>query len=348
MQKVLEFLKSKKSVLIWTVCYVFIMWAILHFLFNFNMFSASQWHRLARAELHGFPGFVFGILILAALPLYIATTTLVARTGESLIKIKLPKIKIPKFMLPTPIDTPAPTDAPAPTESAADTPDQPTPESCPLPDDMPAELRGAFMRARQHLGAIQASAFDLSHMTGPAPQPVPVPLADTVDATDALPLPTDFDFDASIPDTSPGAEFTAAAPTFTDIDFDAPSAPPPETTPDESPENEFHPDLSAITNYLNTNNINFEIVDDIIITDKFAIATHSDPEFWVADTENWFAAGRVRPSPITAAIGTATEYNRTPAIYLGATNIMELDACIANWRESGITVITDLSDLANL
>ncbi|MBQ8294398.1 MAG: hypothetical protein IJX89_03365 [Alphaproteobacteria bacterium] len=309
------------------------------------MFSVVQWHRLARAELHGFPGFVFGILILAALPLYVATTTLVARTGESLIKIKLPKIKIPKFMLPTPIDIPEPvaTDAPIPT-APAETPEQPDPVSNPLPDDMPTEMRGAFMRARQHMGAIQASAFDLSHMTTPTPQPVPVPLTDTVDATDAFPLPTDFDFD--IP-TTPSAEFTAA-PTFTDIEFDTPSVPAPEPTPATSPESEYHPDLAAITDYLTTNNINFKIVDDIIITDKFAIATHSDPDFWVADTENWFAAGRVRQSPITAAIRTATENNCTPAIYLGATNIMELDTCIATWRGSGITVITDLSDLANL
>ena len=75
----------------WTVLYVVFMWVILYYLFNFNMFSIAHWVRLARVELHGFPGLVFGVLILAAVPMYIATIVLTMRNKSMPIKIPLPK-----------------------------------------------------------------------------------------------------------------------------------------------------------------------------------------------------------------------------------------------------------------
>ena len=107
MKRILDFCQRHKYAIIWTACYAVVMWSILFWLFNFNMFSATQWRILAHAELRGFPGFVFGILILAAVPMYIATTSIVIRTKKPLFKIPLPK-----FMTPVPID--APTTAPAP------------------------------------------------------------------------------------------------------------------------------------------------------------------------------------------------------------------------------------------
>ena len=97
MKKILELLQKNKYALIWTVCYIFIVWAILKWMFNFSIFSATQWHILFHAQLRGFPGFVFGILILAAIPMYIATTNIILRTKKPLFKIPLPE-----FLRPVP------------------------------------------------------------------------------------------------------------------------------------------------------------------------------------------------------------------------------------------------------
>ena len=89
--KVKNFYKSNKCAIWWTVLYVFATWAIMQYLFDFNIFSSLRWHQLMHAHLHGFAGLVFGILILAAVPMYIATTIVIARTKAPVFSVKIPE-----------------------------------------------------------------------------------------------------------------------------------------------------------------------------------------------------------------------------------------------------------------
>ena len=324
MNKILDFIRSQKYAIIWTLCYVVITWAILYFMFDFSIFSSAQWQHLMRAQLRGFPGFVFGILILAALPLYIATTTLIVRTKKPLITIPIPQIKIPTFLKSAPTEP-----APIP-QSESETPtlgpdevDTPTE----LPPDMPAELRFAFIRARNNIGRVQTSAFNTPQQTvTPAPSDAP-----EINET-AFPLPTDFDIDVPAPDID-------MAPTFTEINFDEPESDTDTDTQIDTSDN------SELIKHLTENNKPYSTDDNIVITDTHAIITHNDPDFWVADIDNWFAAGRVCPSPIITVQNMATKHDRTPAIYLATKNIMDIDNLIPEWQSAGITVITDLSEI---
>ncbi len=322
MTKIFDFIKSHKYAIIWTLCYIVVTWAILYFMFDFSIFSSAQWRHLARAQLRGFPGFVFGILVLAALPLYIATTTLIIRTKKPLITIPLPKIKIPAFLKP----------APAPASDPAPAPETETPTLGPnevdapaeLPDDMPAELRFAFIRARNNIGRVQTSVFN-------APQPTTTAgVTDTTEiVADTLPLPADFDIDIPTPDTD------ASIPTFTEINFD--------DAIDNAPDNPN--DSLELIVHLTEQDKEFSTDGDVVITDTHAIITHSDSDFWVADTDNWFAAGRTCPSPIATIQEIAQKHNRAPAIYLASKNIMDIDKLIPTWQSAGITVITDLAEI---
>lgn len=322
MTKLWNFIKLHKYAIIWTLGYIATTWAILYFMFDFSIFSSAQWRHLMHAQLRGFPGFVFGILILAALPLYIATTTLILRSKKPLITIPVPKIAFPKFFKDTPAPPPATAESETPTlgPDVADTPIE-------LSDEIPAELRFAFIRAQNNLGHIQTSAFN-------APQKDTT--TDTFDLSEitsnALPLPPDFEIE--IP---PFDDTDDNIPTFSEINFDQDTDTPavPDTTNDNS----------ELIEYLDKNNINYFTDDNIIITDKHAIITHSDSDFWVPDIENWFATGRTCPSPIIAVTNAATVHNRTPAIYLASMNIMNIDKLIPEWQSAGITVITNLSEI---
>ena len=333
MNKILTFFQSYRYAIIWTICYIISMWAILYFMFKFNLFSGPQWHHLMRAELHGFGGFVFGLLILAMVPLYIASTALIVRTKKPLITIPKPKIQIPSLLRPTP-STPSPK-APTPAESitptlppaSADTPGD-------LSPDIPPELHIAFLRARNKVAQSQPSAFN--HV--PSQSNVPSASdADFDDQSDTLPIPSDFDIE--IPDVAP--EFTPI-PTFTDLTFDSE----PSELNDNPPQSENVPSPSIdITEYLTSQNIKFEIRENLVITDTHAIAVHSDTNFWVTDTENWFANGIVRPSPIRELTSIAETTNLSPVLYLAATNIMDLDKLLPEWESLGIRIIRTPSDL---
>ena len=242
MNKILDFIKSHKYAIIWTLCYVAITWAILFFLFNFSIFSAPQWRHLMRAQLRGFPGFVFGILILAALPLYVATTTLIVRTKKPLITIPITKIKIPALFKATTTE-PAPTPEPE-SETPTLGPDEvDTPTE--LPPDMPAELRFAFIRARNNIGRVQTSAFN-------APQQTSAPnMSDTQKINEtSFPLPTDFDLEIPTPEMD-------TMPTFTEINFDEPDA-----TPDTDTQTDTN-DNSELIKYLTENNKAYSTDDTI-------------------------------------------------------------------------------------
>lgn len=360
MKKYFDILKSHKYSIIWTLCYIAVMWCILYFMFNFDMFSALHWRYVHNIRLRGFGGFVFCLLILAAIPLYISTTALILRNKKPLITIPLPKIELKSKQTPETSDAPA-------TEQTDE-----TPKPDPLPDEMPLELKTVFLRARENLErAQQSSIARISHKITPAnaiptvtddaqyipqpdefnepipvmaqtaPSPIPLPES-TVESLSDFPLPTDFDIDISTPTFS-------AIPSFTEINFDEPTPPAAINTAPVLPSDINGPHHSFnnddLKQHLTSINQPFEEVDDIIITNSHAIATHSDKDFWVTDNENWFATGKVRPSPIAAVCGIAHDQKLKPAIYLSATNIMDLDTLIPQWESIGVTVITDLSQI---
>lgn len=354
MQKITDFIKKQRHIITWTIMYVFIMWAILRGLFNFNMFSSLHWSYLAHMHLRGFAGLVFGLLILAALPMYVATTTLVARSGAPLFTIPIPKFLKRALTSHVPATTPADNTPPSATD---------TPSEKPLPDGLPLELRGAFLRARGRVGNEQFSSFDV-RITDAAPVPATAPKA--TDTMGDLPLPSNFDdvgnFSDFAGDTipqdfdTPPATPGISVPVFKDISFDGfdddtvieiPNATS-ETTPDVAPTaTEPRTDhTTSVTDFLGAHNIPIVATDDdVVVTNKYAIATHDDPSFWVADADTWFATGRQKPSPVAAAIRVATAHNVTPVLYLACDKIMNIATRRSDWEKSGVIITSDLGIL---
>lgn len=354
MKKYLEILKSHKYAIIWTICYIAFMWCILYFMFNFDMFSALHWRYVHNIRLRGFGGFVFCLLILAAIPLYVSTTALILRNKQPLFTIPLPQIKLPNKKESE--STSDETDSPAPE----------TPASPPLPDEMPLELKTVFLRARDNIHHAQQSSINRPHrvpMFAPAPQtqysapqtsPMPEPVANQyptapqpvpdspVESLTDFPIPTDFDIDISAPTFS-------AVPNFAEINFDEPDTPAPinhtPTLPSDTngPHHSFNNE--DLKQRLTSIGAAFSESGDLIITDTHVIATHSDQDFWVTDNENWFATGKVRQSPVAVACHVAKENGLKPALYLSATNIMDLETLIPQWESIGVTVITDLNQI---
>lgn len=323
-EKIKNLYSANKYALWWTVWYIFGTYIILKYLFNFSIFSATQWHKLMYAHLYGFAGFVFGILILAAVPLYVATTTIVIRTKKPLLTIPLPKIPACVKHIVTLFHQPAPEPAPAPAPTPE--PEQPQSDHIDLPADMPAEMRASYVRARKYGSSFAIAQHNLNHINESTTAP-----------TDAakpgeLPIPTDFDFD--VPDTpADDTPVFSDVPMFTDIDFDAPNT---ATTDNYN---------DAVLKRLAATGRETTVINDIVIADGMAIASHTDDDFWIADAETWFAPGKTRPSPIAALTRVATENNAKPILYLGATNIMDLDTLRPTWESAGITVITKLSEI---
>jgi len=320
----------------WTGFYILAMWAILYCLFNFNIFSIVHWTRLARVELHGFPGLVFGVLILAAVPMYIATTVLTMRNKSVPIKIPLPKCfePVPKKEEPEPI-------VPVVTEQ----------ETLPqLHSGVPAEMRESFMRARKNYGVRQMSVFNKPMMVDAVGVPSPAPAVNAAPAVQnmaremsndiavddvsdtAFPIPTDFDVEPSV-------ESEYGVPVFSDINFDD----------DNEKDSSSVSPIDDLCEFLTGAGCKADKTDnDLINIDNFVIAVHDDEDFWVADDENWFAAGKQKPSPIVA-LNAACAGNSAlhPIMYLAEQNIMDADAQIEKWRAVGIEVITDRDELLN-
>ena len=338
--RIKDFDNSNKYAIWWTIGYIVVTWAIMRYMFNFNIFSLYRWHQLMHAHLHGFAGLVFGILILAMVPLYVATTIVIARTKSPLFNFTL---TIPEFIknafIQTPLDEPAPESSapesePQP-ESAPDTPATPQPES--ESDAIPAELRVAYARARDHISRTPTSAFDLGNVTKSPTTPTTEP--DPVSPAPDMPIPTDFD----ITDTE---KIINDVPVFTDINFDDDESDNDESETPELTDIETTIETNdAVTKYLDAKSVPYKTDGDVIITDKFAIVSHTDSDFWVADNESWFAAGKIRHSPIASVLAVAATNNVQPVLYLGADNIMDIDDLRHTWESAGIRIITDMKDL---
>ncbi len=362
MKRILEFFKANKYAVIWTACYIAVMWAILAGLFSFDMFSGADWSKLMRAQLRGFPGFVFGILILSALPLYVATTVLVVRNKAPLVTVPVPdtvkaaaKKLIPKKKEPA-------ADAATEEEKAEEAPAES--EKSGFPDDMPSELRGAFVRARQHISRTPTSNFDTSKMvnsaTAAAQMPELMPVggaANGASATtpavpgvqqlaDEVPLPSDFDVDDDMDDFG---GFGMSAPMFKDIDFGGGEEDSIDMTPvlvDGAPVAVDNVGAgNSVQDFLAARGIESNVGEDgLVRAPGVAIATHDDAAFWIADADAWFATGNQKPSPIMALQAAAAD-GLMPVLYLAEKNIMDIDALRAQWTADGIVVIDSLDAL---
>lgn len=325
MKKLYTIFTTHKYAIIWTICYIFLMWATLYFLFNFSIFNGAQWHKLARAELHGFAGFVFGLLILSALPMYIATITLIIRNKKPLITIPTPKVTLPKLIKKTETISDE-----AQTKSENEINDKTETEK--LPDELPLELHSIFIRSRNRIPAYEQCS-PLSHGTSDE--------QNTEQPSNTFPLPTDFDVQLDeIPGMNDMPSFKT--PIFTDITFgDEPIG----ENESENTTEPYYPNNKKMIEHLSKTNTPFNIADNIIVTGTHAIISHCDSDFWVIDEKNWFANGKTRPSPINTVQQFATEHNLTPVIYLESTNIMDLDIHIKNWESNGIIVINSPEEL---
>ena len=321
----------------WTVVYVFLMWLILGGLFNFNMFSVAHWVKLLHLHLHGFAGLVFGILILAAVPLYVATTVLAVRNKEMPVKIPLPKC----------LTETAPAPKPAPAAPVV-TSQEPLPE---LRSGVPAEMRETFMRAQKNFGARQMSVFNRPNgavapdetveakaelVAEPVTESVSNTKAEDVATYGGMPIPADFDMDVPSSDSN--------VPVFADINFGD------EDEKDSESSNEPNQESknSAVYDMLRAKGISVTRSEDLIIANGFAVAVHDDDDFWVADEIDWFAAGKQRPSPIVALKKAQSEHNLKPVLYLRSNNIMDLDKKSEEWAADGIIIVKDEQNLMNV
>lgn len=324
MSAVIDFFKKAKLPLLWTGGYIFVLWAIMRILFNFEIFSCADWIRVSHAHLRGLGGFVFFLVATTCIPLYIATTAIVIRTGKPLFTVPVPKIitKIVEKLFPKQPD-PETQETEQKTESTPDTRDTSL-------DNIPAEMHAIFLRARTRPRKIDAPICSACSITPNVYPNNNVPSEPTMPEND-MPLPPDFDFD----DTSSGPSMPST-PMFQDIDLGFGDTDDISDTENENP----------VIDYLVQNERKFDIDDnDIIITDTAAIAVHDDKDFWIMDDPIWFASGKTRESPIEALRAVATEHNVRAVLYLGATNIMNYDKKTAEWEQSGIHIVTDLSDL---
>lgn len=315
MNKVIEFLKSNTIIVKWTIWYFFIIWLILKYIFRFDMFSAHYWWKYFHATLHGFGGFVFGFLMYAIIPIYIATTIITWRKQEFVIPIPfketVSKLFAKKNKEPEPETEPAP----------ETTEEKNEPE---YPADLPPELRVPFMRAKNNLPLTGAVSIYNQSTVKKEPQPQPVPIAEQSE----IPIPMDFDISENFDNDS----LNDSVPTFRDIDFDAPIA-----TEKELENN--------TTKYLKEKNIDFETYHDFVATEKFVIYEHNDEDFWIMDGDSWFATGKQKDSPITELIDLAKQNDLRPVLYLHSKNIMNIDGVIENFESLGVTVVKDLDEL---
>lgn len=314
MKKILDFLKSNFIIAKWTFWYFFVVWLILWYIFRFDMFSRVYWWKFFHAHLRGFVGFVFGALVYSIIPIYIASVSVIYRTKEPIVKIpfisKISEYIKSKFTKPEP-------------EPVAEE-ETPAPEATPefeYPSDMPREMHALFKRTKERM--------ILSGKTGPTTiyQTKKDSIIPDEPENKSFPIPTDFDIGDSLND-----ETDDNIPTFKEINFDEP-------TKQSEPDN-------AMIKYLHDKNIDFDIYKEFIITNNYLIYVHNDPDFWIIDDDNWFAAGKQIKSPVATMLEMTKDEPITPVIYFESTNILDFDGTVETLRNHGISVITTPTELA--
>lgn len=316
MKKVLEFLKANFIIAKWTFWYFLAVWAILWYVFRFDMFSRVYWWKFFHAHLRGFVGFVFGALVYSIIPIYLATVSVVYRTKEPIIKIPLVD-KICTY-IKSKFAKPAPE-----TITQEETPTEEKAPEFEYPENMPNEMRPKYKRLKEHMAIAglkrQTNLYQPKQKTN---EPI-VPESES----ESFPIPSDFDIGDMVSNTNSDDNI----PTFTEINFDEPTKP-------------SEPDNKMIK-YLQDNNIKFETYNDFIVTDKYLIYVHSDPDFWIFDEDNWFAAGKQIDSPIPVMQEMAKAEQLIPVIYLESTNIMDFEGTVETLKNQNITVIINPSEL---
>ncbi|MCL2338704.1 MAG: hypothetical protein FWC51_01985 [Proteobacteria bacterium] len=391
-----NFFRTNKLVILWTIYYFIALGALLYFMFGFNLLSPDNWAKLMHVRLSGLPGLSFSIVILAALPVYIATLYYI-------VKNKKTPIPVPGC-IPEPPSAKA-TGGKSPTATEA----SPDPEIA-VPTGLPREMREPYMRIARGQPLDIYSVYSLpdaeesveaetaeNAASGAAPdaaetapqyelpgavkggaRPPGAPLfaehGDTISPINipknisdeapagAFPIPTDFDAEPTA---------AAAAPVFKEISFgrnnnvssrgvrEANEPGPAPRSPGEggTPLNQPGTKNSEIAQTLSAKGYKTKVLGEIIIATPndsrltthdsrpLAIAVHDDPEFWIADGDEWFATGRQKHSPVAMIIAAAKEFGAEPVLHLMATNIMDLDVLCEKWADDGITVIKNLSEL---
>ena len=317
-----DFCKAMKTPIIWTIGYTLVLWGILLFLFDFDIFTTAHWVRVSRARLHGLGGFTFCVIVLSAIPLYIASMSFIFKNQKALFSIPMPSFMEKLFSKPKPTTEPEP----EPDTTTTDTDEE-------IPEHFPTEMRGAFLHARSHPNRINTPICNVCSVTPNIYPETQNTTPTQPELNNEMPLPPDFD--DAFGTTSPTEPSTPTnIPAFQDINF----------FDDDEPNNENID--NNVTEHLTKTNREFNIIDnDLILTNDMVIATHNDPEFWIMDEPTWFAAGKTRTSPINNLLNAAEQHNVKPVLVLLEQNIMNFDSKHTEWESKGITVITDLSNL---
>ena len=318
MKKIIDFIKSNILIVKWTAWYFFTLWLILRFVFNFDMFNAHYWWKFFHATLHGFGGFVFGMLVYAAIPVYIATTMIIYRKKELIITIPFVDKAfeyISKFFVKQkPAET---TTEPETIEQESEQSTQPE-----FPNDMPTEMRVPYLRAKNNMSLNGAVSVYNKTQTPQTNNKETI-----AENESAFPIPTDFDISESL-DT----DEDTSIPMFHDISFDEPEQKP------EILENNT-------TKYFASKNIEFETYKQFVATEKYVIYEHNDNDFWVMDENVWFAAGQQIESPINELIELGKQNGLIPVLYLYSQNIMDIESTCEQFENLGVRVIKSLDEL---
>lgn len=370
MKKIKDFFNSHRQVFVWSVCYAVVVWAVLRFLFNFDVFMWRSWVRLIHMELHGFGGLAFGMFVLSAVPLYFATTIVVARTKSAPVPFKIP---LPRWLRPEVVPEQKTKEEPVKISER---------EEIILPTGAPKEMREAFIRARRNVAARhQYSVFnkpetdkDVAEAKEQVQEKIE-PVLETVhqdsisaqkkaviaaapknnlrkknsdttqDTSNGLPLPDSFDVKS---DNVPSFD----TPVFSEINFDDDDsdtdsrAGESNTTPTPTAEEKL--ENKTLKKILNKLGVKVRGQNGLFLSDKFAIALHDDDDLWIADDIDWFAAGKQKPSPIAALKNAQTQYGVTPVLFLDNANIMDSDKLITAWNADGIQVAQSADELEKI
>lgn len=319
MNKILDFIKTNFIVVTWTAVYFACLWAILWYLFRFDIFSNIHWWKFFHSHLRGFIGLVFGLLIYTAIPIYIATTAIVYRTKKFVFKI--PFYETIATRLKAMFTKPTPEPEPEPESESENKPESEYPEN------LPSEMRIPFTRMKQRLSFVGTiSVFNKSKTDSE------YIVSEKESEPESFPIPTDFDIGDSLPDTS--------VPTFTDVNFDEP-------TQSETEDNEEKVE-NTVTKYFDEHDTEYETYKDFVITEKHIIYVHNEPDFWILDDETWFAAGKQKDSPVSTMLEIANENGLKPIIYFETTNIMDFEGTVKSLTNKNITVLTSLEELSNI
>ena len=317
-------------------------------MFGFDIFNIFHLAKIPTLRLNGLPGLAFGTLMLATIPVYLAGMKFIRDNKKPFVSLPFATAKKKQE------------------ESDDAKPEIKNTESeITLPPDLPTELHQLYLRAvRNDAFSNIKSAFEMDDGGGvgagsPRPGAGTAPLQNIPDSvttqpadpTSSFPIP---DFDSELEKDSDDA-----APTFGDISFGSGDAPAFKTLFDTGDtDNSPHRGESARTKRAPVGGIEQQLQSlgfktstdgEIVIAKKnkkiFAIAVHDDSDFTIADSEEWFAAGKQKPSPVAAAVAAAKKHDATPVIYLAENNIMDLENMKTAWTDAGVRVIDDLDDL---